>query len=492
VARLRHLVVVIPGIGGSILAAPEGDGGGVRYELSARGLAGALLRPGLLDLGRFPELVPVGLVSDFTVLPPLVTLPGYQRLVHDLGNSFDNCVISTYAPPVPVPATTDVLLFPYDFRRSVADAAERLDAAAGEALAHRSPAPDDRPVIIVAHSMGGLVARYWIGVLGGWRRCHALVTLGTPYRGAPKALDWLVNGAGAGRLRDPRITRVIREWPSVHELLPQYEAVCDHAGGGAGQAAELTVLPTGLVSARPELAGYAPRFAEMAAAGRKVHEAIRDGWLALDPGRAPEVTAFMGRGHPTLGTAILDGGGLRVTKDDPSWRGNTDWHGDGTVPMLSAIPHEQGGRPGLWRVMPDRHGPLGSVPEPVRLLELYAGDPVPVRGGELPERPWLGLDIEEFVTAGAETPVGIRLLPEPIPGDTAAVTLSPHDPGVAGPVTGRLERAGPGTAAWQGTLPGRPAGVYELAAEVRGVPGWGTVTATADIVVLGGSGEGDG
>ena len=43
-------------------------------------------------------------------------------------------------------------------------------------------------MIVVAHSMGGLVARYWMGPLGGWRVCRALITLGTPHRGAPKAL----------------------------------------------------------------------------------------------------------------------------------------------------------------------------------------------------------------------------------------------------------------------------------------------------------------
>ncbi len=39
------------------------------------------------------------------------------------------------------------------------------------------------PLYIVAHSAGGLVARYFIQRLGGFHYCDALITLGTPHRG---------------------------------------------------------------------------------------------------------------------------------------------------------------------------------------------------------------------------------------------------------------------------------------------------------------------
>jgi hypothetical protein len=493
--RLRHLVVVIPGIGGSVLAEPRSDAhdarGRVRYDLSVRGLAGPLLSPGRLDLESYPDLVPVDLVSDFTALPPLVTLPGYQRLVQDLRNSFDRVVVDTYRPPAPVHPDTDVLLFPYDFRRSVADAAQRLDDAVEEAVRSR-PETGERPVVVVAHSMGGLVARYWIAVLSGWRRCHALLTLGTPHRGAPKALDWLVNGAGAGPLRYSRATRVIRDWPSVYELLPQYEAVWDQAvAGGAGRATELMELPPELVTARPGLAEYAGQFAALATRARQVHQEIADGLQALDPCQAPRLTAFMGRGHPTPNRVILADGRLRVTKDDPPWRGNAGWRGDGTVPMLSAIPREQGDLEELWRVLPDRHGQLGSVPEPVKLLGLYAGDRVPVRGGPMPDRPWLGLDVEDFAAAGADIPVGVQMLPEPTPGDVASVAIEQVDGSPGVPVTSRLHRLEPGSAAWHGSVPGLPPGRYELTAEVDGVPTYGRVSAATALVILDGIEEGE-
>jgi pimeloyl-ACP methyl ester carboxylesterase len=42
-------------------------------------------------------------------------------------------------------------------------------------------------IVLVAHSMGGLVARYYLQQLGGARRVDALVTLGTPHLGSHAA-----------------------------------------------------------------------------------------------------------------------------------------------------------------------------------------------------------------------------------------------------------------------------------------------------------------
>ncbi|MGH3912999.1 MAG: esterase/lipase family protein [Pseudonocardiaceae bacterium] len=159
------------------------------------------------------------------VIPPVVVLPGYNRMLHNLRSWFGaDMKIVDYRAGDHVPADTDVLRVPYDFRRSVQEAAEVVDRAVSEAQGAA------RGVVVVAHSLGGLVARYWIGPLRGWRHCHVLITLGTPHRGAPRALDWLVNGAGFGRLRHPSATRMLRGWPSVYEPLPQYPAGWTESG----------------------------------------------------------------------------------------------------------------------------------------------------------------------------------------------------------------------------------------------------------------------
>jgi pimeloyl-ACP methyl ester carboxylesterase len=491
VARLRHLVVVLPGIGGSVLEEPGTDvaRSTARYSLTGAALAKVVAAPRTLDVERFPNLVPTGLVRDFTALPPLWTLPGYQRLRLHLHNAFHDqaaSVVDTYKnDDKPIHEETDVLLVPYDFRQSVVVAADRLDAAVTAALKQRPRPALDRPVIVIAHSMGGLVARHWIAVGEGWKRCKALITLGTPYRGAPKALDWLVNGAGRPGLRHPGLTAVIRRWPSMYELLPQYEAVWDAA---EEEPFELTELPASLLAARPRLARYADTFTTMASAGRRIHEQITTEWADLvAEGRAPTVVPFFARGHATPNLLTLTTSGrLRITKEDPPWRGNVGWAGDGTVPALCAIPHELGRREDAWRVLTVKHGPLGSVANPMQLLVSYAGDTVPVRGGPLPDRPWLGLDVDEFTAVGQEVTVRARLLPAPLTGQTAEITVTPLDdtPGTVCNVgLAPADDSGDGQA-WHGIMPPRQPGRYELSVEVRGVPQWGTVATTDTLVVL--------
>jgi triacylglycerol lipase len=50
-------------------------------------------------------------------------------------------------------------------------------------------------VNLVAHSMGGLDARWYVGRMGGERRVASLVTIGTPHRGTVAA-DWVVRRVG--------------------------------------------------------------------------------------------------------------------------------------------------------------------------------------------------------------------------------------------------------------------------------------------------------
>jgi triacylglycerol lipase len=52
---------------------------------------------------------------------------------------------------------------------------------------------------VIAHSMGGLVSRYYLQELGGYRHCHTLVTLATPHHGTKAAYCYL--GKGAWQMR---------------------------------------------------------------------------------------------------------------------------------------------------------------------------------------------------------------------------------------------------------------------------------------------------
>ncbi|WP_386418091.1 esterase/lipase family protein [Streptomyces polyrhachis] len=386
----------MPGIGGSILKTAKGA---TRWDKHRRRFVAAATRPHRLGLSTHPDLVPVGLMPDITLIGPFI-VPGYDGLVRKLSNRFSDIRVDVARPGNEPDTRADVLLFPYDFRYSVRHAAERLDGEIKARLGGELPAARRRRVIVVAHSMGGLVARYWLGPLGGAADCAALVTLGTPHRGAPKALDVLVNGLAVGPKRLSGLTEVLRQWPSAYELLPRYPTV--EQPGGA-----LALAPHELAAQTP--AAFPPGFAARAKEARGVHEDIETAWNALYGQRdCPEVTAVFGRGHGTLQRSSLSDAGIAVTKHAAPWLPNGDWHGDGTVPAISAIPIEQEDKRAR-RAVPDRHMALGSSSAVLDIMTEYAGDSLAAVRGDQPERPWLGLDLDDVVPAGRPTPVGVTL-----------------------------------------------------------------------------------
>ncbi len=130
-------------------------------------------------------------------------------------------------------ATWRVHLFPFDWRQDIRTSADRLN----EFIRTVVMADGKRPVHLVAHSMGGLVARSFIQRHGEtWDEMDAdkhrnggrLIMLGTPNQGSyaiPLALagdDMLVKGLAAVDLRNSKadIARVVATFPGMYQMLP--------------------------------------------------------------------------------------------------------------------------------------------------------------------------------------------------------------------------------------------------------------------------------
>ena len=56
----------------------------------------------------------------------------------------------------------------------------------------------DAKLVLIGHSMGGLIARYFVECLGGWQVTRTLMTLGTPHRGSLNAVGFLEQGMKKG------------------------------------------------------------------------------------------------------------------------------------------------------------------------------------------------------------------------------------------------------------------------------------------------------
>jgi hypothetical protein len=329
---LEYLVVVVPGFGGSVL---ERDGVEVWGGLGSG--VRRVVDPGVLGLpaggrepsGEFDDGVrAVGVIDDWR-LCGFTVVDGYPDLVRTVANVFTGAGRIDWGRPGGRDLGAGIVVFPYDFRRSVVHAAERLDREVHDRLCRlfgSRPADQQDRVIIVAHSMGGLVARYWAGPGGGADRILGVVTLGTPHRGAPKALDVLEWGLRVGPVPVPGgMSAVMRTWPSLFELLPRYPMV-RLPGPGGGEGAHPKDVFTGSWR-RPAVDAFG------------VHGRIERAWESLGL-HAPAVRPVYGRGARTLQWAELSGGRFSVDDGEPVWLGAVGQSGDGTVPEVSAVPIE--------------------------------------------------------------------------------------------------------------------------------------------------------
>ena len=114
----------------------------------------------------------------------------------------------------------DIIYFPYDWRMSTFNAANAL----------KTRLENYGSVIIIAHSMGGLVASNYLRLEGAVSKVNKLITLGTPFLGAPKLIDVYINGNVLGSFPQDlylkitgAIPGIIPNIPSVYELLPTKE-----------------------------------------------------------------------------------------------------------------------------------------------------------------------------------------------------------------------------------------------------------------------------
>lgn len=223
-----------------------------------------------------------------------------------------------------------VLEFPYDWRLPVGLTARSLAEAVQRHLAawrRRSGRPDAR-VVLVAHSMGGLVCEALGGIPGATDGVRAVLTLGTPFDGAAKAA--VILGAGTGAPLPPRRLRAVAvRMPGLYDLLPGYRCVDD-----GDDVRRLTPADVAGLGGDPVLAAAA--FEQRAS---RNHTPL-PGHRALVGVEQPTLASLtladgLAAGHPytfepdETGELVRDPNG--VLRRRPGL-------GDGTVPRDSALP----------------------------------------------------------------------------------------------------------------------------------------------------------
>ena len=448
-SRSLPLVVVIPGIGGSELADASGT---IVYRAGLGPFLSVGRDPSVLDPNN--ELRPVRLIGPCSLICwQLIT--GYDGLLNGitkgLGLSPDRVV--TAGKELVDPYAT-VVAFPYDFRRSVEQIADDLNRVVRERA-------QGRRVVLVAHSMGGLVAAWWWAFMSEGIDVDQIITLGTPFRGAAKALDTLLNGMRIGPYVPQAVTDTVRTWDSVFDLLPHYQVV-----NGNDKYRYPYELPSGITSA---VAGFSGKALNAYQKNQRLNDALVN--KVAESGRNP-FTVYYSQGHATLGHASIDthSDQLVVAKGNPraipaSWDG-----GDGTVPMFSMIPYLMERDVSRWRRLAGKHQDLVEEKSVFEHLSEYSRTRLPAaaRGGSYEASAYLQLDLDDVVLAGTEAEVRLRVV------DKDGNALDPKN--VGGNVRGHrfvAERSDDGW--WLARLPRLEEGVHSVMLSATEVPGVGRV-----------------
>ncbi|MFC5268106.1 esterase/lipase family protein [Kribbella qitaiheensis] len=324
---MKDVVVVLPGITGSRL---QKDGADV-WSISAGGVARALVTFGrsikqLAMEDDDPEaeylddgVRDAGMLADIHLLPGLWRIDGYSKICDTLLRQFE------------LVEGANFFRFAYDWRRDNRAHAKRLDRQSRQWLRNwrESSGNAEAKLVLIAHSMGGLVARYFLECREGWRETRSLITFGTPYSGSLNAVDTLVNGwrRSIGPLELLDLGETLRTFPAVYQLLPIHQ--CIDLGDGALH--RLADIKPALPGMNGELVTNALRF------HREIEDAVTSHRQDDYEGTGGyDIRPIIGEFQATNQSAVIEGQTARLLPD----RAGVDEGGDGTVPRLSSVPKE--------------------------------------------------------------------------------------------------------------------------------------------------------
>jgi pimeloyl-ACP methyl ester carboxylesterase len=377
---MRDLIITLPGIMGSQLS--RGDTsewnpglGFVKKLLRHKSwIAGLVLDP---DDDPTQPLAPDGIVPTLptgtvTIIPGLFEIDGYTELDKAVRTTFGNDLIE--GDPLHPTQRRDGLnpqqkgvpnyyQFAYDWRRDVRSASMRLhdliETALPALIKQRSPSAK---VVLIGHSMGGLVARYYLygtdlrtgEPFRGWEKVREAITLATPYRGSADALNYLLHGH---KQLFVDFTEAVRSFPSIYHLLPRYRLVHDQRGGAAPDS---WLYPHDLAG----FSGFDP--ARARSAYEDFHGVIDRGLETADASARRLTTPHVAFGHPTANSFVVTDRGFTMGNSAPGYLDKVYDGGDGTVPLISAIPLELDDERAGLRYLNQRHG---SVQADRRLLQ---------------------------------------------------------------------------------------------------------------------------
>lgn len=471
---MPHLVIFLPGIMGSVL---QKDGKDL-WAVSGQALGKLALSLGkraqdlyLHDHDLERDQLDDGiratrLIEEIYDIPNFIKGSGYRVVQERLLEKFQ---LSQGNKDNPQP-NQNFFTFPYDWRRDIRVPARQLQRFIGEQLPkwREHSGNKDAKVVLIAHSMGGLVARYYVEQLGGYSDVFRFYTLGTPHRGSPKAIDTLSNGLEHGLspvlkqilgawLAD--LSNITRSFDSTYQLLPIYPMISKPEGGFA-RVAELSNIPNidqkRAIKARDVLV----EISQTALARHK-----------QDHNPVGSCRAVIGINQDTQQTAIFESDG-RVALSFNALPKLEHVNGDGTVPEFSAAPFEvQELQLESNRVIAQHHGwlPNGSGTLDIifsDLAELLLHEFLPGLSGAGQSRAGISLKNEELYAVDEPVVLDIKTF-----GLNSTYLPLEYEVVQADGDTRKKGKLRSLDSELQYSIEGLPAGLYEISLRSTAAPG---------------------
>ncbi len=268
------------------------------------------------------DLVPAGIMDEVMFIPPWAKQEHYGRLLALLEGMGYRVNPTVYAE-----ADRNVYQFAYDWREDNRTSAGHL----AEDIERWGKLHPGQKAWIIAHSNGGLVARWYIEKMGGKEFVERLFLLGSPGDGCPKAMAVLLNGLDTFLRRRlnvldiPAKTRTaLRTFPCIYQLIPSQSSFLQDVFNHPLDP----FIQTGWLENRTESQ------TKMLEDGRRFNK-------DLGNDLSVETVCMFGRRKATLSLGII-----QFNARD-SWH-NVEWlaeePGDGTIPLHSAVHHAAEGK----------------------------------------------------------------------------------------------------------------------------------------------------
>ncbi len=359
---LRPAIIFIPGFYGSALADEKT---GERFFLTSWGavFSGTPLAITTPDLGvdGAHSLRADGVLEYLRIIPGLYSVNVYGDTLDFLRDTFKE--------------TAEIVPFDYDWRQEISQSARKLDLLVKSLQAAGVP-----QILFVAHSMGGLVATYYLRYGSqdpltaidngeGAKQVSATVIAGTPFGGSAYAFRNLQTGTSLGPADAPLTAASMGTFGSMYQLLPNPDGKAYLNSNGEPLGKEVfspevwKKKKMGLFRKRGEVSAVvqARREAYVTQALQKGESFISKVRTEKGNGPSPAMLYLVGTGIPTVSHALWSRPTLaeegKWLYDDESvqkaFPGGAKLSlisdGDNTVPAVSATPPA-----GLLRRLPGR------------------------------------------------------------------------------------------------------------------------------------------